>query len=298
MKYREVVHRYKNNPIITIENIPGAIAVYNASATIFEEKILLLLTVRTYGSSPVFLKAISEDGINFEIYQEPLIQPEPYENWICDPRITRIGDIYYIVYWSGDKYGCRSVLCQTTDFERIERLGYICEPDNRNIVLFPEKINGYYARLDRPMGVINNGDIWISYSPDLIHWGNSKPIIEKGPIFSWDGEKIGPGAPPFKTEEGWIEIFHAVQQGFFQYYLGCALLDTEDPSKVIGRSPEAILMPREDYERIGSVPNVVFTCGVVPNMETGKVNLYYAGADQCICLALTTIDELLSACKR
>jgi predicted GH43/DUF377 family glycosyl hydrolase len=287
--------RYPQNPLITYKDIPGAIQVYNPGAVKSNGEYILLLTVLTDGPTPCLHVARSEDGINFSIELEPFITADSNEAWICDPRITRIDDIYYIIYWSGDKFGARSVLATTEDFKTIKRHGYICEADNRNITLFPEKINGLYARLDRPYGASHSGSIWLSYSPDLIFWGKSRPVADKGNMFQWEGNKIGPGAPPIKTEKGWLHIYHGVRGGYHGYYLGCMLLDLEDPSKIIGRIKNAILSPCEDYERVGAVANVVFCCGLTEEKH-GQLNIYYAGADTCICLATAYTDQLVDKC--
>jgi predicted GH43/DUF377 family glycosyl hydrolase len=178
---------------------------------------------------------------------------------------------------------------------RIERIGLISEPINKNAVLFPKKFNGKFVRLDRPMatGIAT----WISYSHDLIHWGDSKVVFETRPGF-WDSDRIGPGAPPIRTEKGWLLIYHGVKKTSAGpiYRLGVVLLDIKNPAKLIGRSAESILSPTEYYERVGEVPNVIFTCGAVLEKD-GEVKIYYGAADTSICLAIAHVDDLLSTVK-
>jgi beta-1,2-mannobiose phosphorylase / 1,2-beta-oligomannan phosphorylase len=204
--------------------------------------------------------------------------------------------LIYIIFWSGSEHGIRGVLASTKDFKSVKRHGYICLPDNRNIVLFPEKINGKYVRLDRPSGIGQKGSIWLSSSPDLVHWGNSEPVLSKGSFWQWEGGKQGPGVPPIKTEHGWLIIYHALHGGYFGYYLGCALLDLDNPHKVIGKSRAPILAPREEYERNGAVPNVVFSCGAILEENGDDLKIYYAGADTVICLANASLNELVQLC--
>jgi predicted GH43/DUF377 family glycosyl hydrolase len=290
-----LLRRYEGNPIIAPQDIPGATQVYNAGVAKYQGEYLLLCTVLTDDPLPYLMLARSPDGVVFAMEEEPLITAEPDEKWICDPRITLIGHTYYILYWSGSTYGVRSVLSRTVDFRSVERMGYLCEPDNRNMVLFPEKINGLYARLDRPYGASHDGSIWISYSPDLVFWGKSQPVADRGNMFQWEGKKIGPCVPPMRTAKGWLVIYHGCRGGYHGYYLGCMLLDLKDPALVIGRSKSAILSPVKAYERNGAVPNVVFSCGATEEAD-GKLNVYYAGADTCICLATANRDELVERC--
>ena len=220
------------------------------------------------------------------------------EHCAYDPRITKIENEYIIAYASCGRHGVRVGIVKTNDFTTFERVGIASEQGNRNAVLFPEKINGYYARLDRPMGdeLRDPANIWISYSKDLIHWGNSKPILEVRPGY-WDCQKIGAGAVPIKTEKGWLEIYHGVFPNCsgFIYRLGVCLLDIDDPSKVIARGDDAILWPEHDYERIGNVSNVVFTSNAIVE-DNGTVKIYYGAADTCIGLAEAKLDDLIEAC--
>jgi beta-1,4-mannooligosaccharide/beta-1,4-mannosyl-N-acetylglucosamine phosphorylase len=217
---------------------------------------------------------------------------------IYDPRVTKIGDMHYIIHAGHSGHTCRLSLVKTKDFKEFQWMGFISEVDNRNGVLFPEKINGLYARLDRPNTGADTGDIWVSYSPDLIFWGKSRCVFRNWQGIRWAWTKIGPGAVPIKTPEGWLNIFHGVRtqcKAHFVYQLGVCLLDLNDPSKVKAMAEEAILIPEEQYELVGQTPSVVFTCGAVVE-DNGEVKLYYGGADTVQCLATTSIERLIDAC--
>lgn len=249
--------------------------------------------------------AESSDGYNFTPRPAPIEVPESDPAWqeytagmIYDPRITKIEDSFYLMHAAHSGHGCRLSLIKTDDFQRFEWMGFVSETDNRNGVLFPEKIGGLYARFDRPNTGGNFGDIWISYSPDLIFWGRSECVIRNAEV-RWAWTKIGPGAVPIKTPEGWLNIFHGVRTQCAQHYvycLGVALHDLENPAKVIAKCEETILEPEEDYEVAGQTPSVVFTSGAVVE-ENGEVKVYYGGADTVQCVATTTMDELLHAAK-
>jgi len=246
--------------------------------------------------------AESDDGFDFTVHDKPFMTPKDegssvYESIsIEDPRITFIDGEYLITYSAYSEYGIRIGLAKTKDFTRVERVAMISEVDYRNTVIFPEKFDGMYARLDRPHSELNPWSIWISYSPDLIHWGRAKHLVS--PLkYHWDEMKIGPGAPPLKTSKGWLNIYHGVfpTMAGSVYRLGVCLHDLEDPSKIIGVSDNWILEPEEDYERVGYVPNVVFTCAAVPEND-GTVKIYWGGADTVMCVGTARIDELVDLC--
>jgi beta-1,4-mannooligosaccharide/beta-1,4-mannosyl-N-acetylglucosamine phosphorylase len=187
---------------------------------------------------------------------------------------------------------------KTSDFKTFEKVAIASEPTNRNMVLFPEKIGGMYVRLDRPFQPGGQGHIWMCDSPDLIHWGNPKCILESR-RFAWDQGKIGPGAPPIKTDDGWLVIYHGTTprcNGLI-YKAGVALLDLDDPSRVIARGKEYLMAPSEDYERVGDVPNVVFVTSAIPDFEKDEMRLYYGAADTSFCLATARISDLIEFAK-
>jgi predicted GH43/DUF377 family glycosyl hydrolase len=182
------------------------------------------------------------------------------------------------------------------DFCRVERIGYITQPDMRNVVIFPEKFGEYYVRLDRPHTELNKWSIWVSYSKDLLHWGQSKIVINPQ-SYRWDSMKIGPGAPPIKTSRGWLNIYHGVYETMAGavYRLGVALHDLNDPAKIIGVGDNWILEPDDPWERVGYVPNVVFCCAALPEKD-GSLKIYWGGADTVMCVGTASINKLIDYC--
>ena len=228
--------------------------------------------------------------------------PADFEPWrffeehgIEDPRLTVIDGKYYITYTAVSSVGYHIALAQTKDFKRYDRIALVSEPGNKDGVLFPEKINGLYARLDRPFGR-GIGAIWLSYSPDLVNWGRSEMVLAPRPRY-WDSFRIGASAPPIRTERGWMEIYHGVRMTASGpvYRIGTVMLDLANPTKVVGRCLAPVLSPREEYERVGDVGNVVFACGAVVEPD-GEVKVYYGAADTSICVATATLDELIESC--
>jgi predicted GH43/DUF377 family glycosyl hydrolase len=302
---KEIVKRYAKNPILTADDMPFTCSgIYNSGVVRFKGKYLMLCRVESIDISNYFIPAISEDGYHFKVNKKPISLPRDEEfkkyteEMIYDPRITEIDGVYYICFAAHSSYGVRIGMLKTKDFEKFNSCGFISEPDNRNGVLFPEKINGLYARLDRPILPDDRGDIWISYSPDLIFWGRSKCVFKRGLHGHWYWKKIGAGAVPIRTNKGWLEIWHGVHvmAGYqYVYHLGAMLLDLEDPSIVIARAKAPILSPREPYERVGLTSNVVFTSGAILE-ENGEVKIYYGGADTVQCVATARIEDLVEAC--
>jgi beta-1,2-mannobiose phosphorylase / 1,2-beta-oligomannan phosphorylase len=300
---RFVVKKYEKNPILTRDDVPyPAQCVYNSGAIKFQDKYILLLRVLLLDGCSVIGLAESADGVNFKVRPEPImtrIDEEPYKTFenkgLEDPRVTKIDDDYYITYSCYSTYGFRTGLAHTKDFKTFKRIGIITASDYRNTVLFPEKINGFYVRLERPN--VHPMGTWIAYSKDLTYWGDHKLVVAPYGKNIWEDNKVGPGAPPFKTDKGWLCITHAVTGTMdgMSYRLGCMLLDLKDPSKVLGYANQFILAADQIYEMVGYVHNVVFTCGVVPEKD-GTLKIYYGGADTCMNLATARIDDLISLC--
>src|ERR1043166_3091043 len=203
----DVIKRYPRNPILTPEMIPGANAIFNSSVAVFGDQYVGVFRVELRKGFQTLRVAWSRDGIDewkFDPNEVLVPSEEPfskYEEARYDPRITKIEDTYYICHASESRYGCQISVARTRDFRKFEKIAVASEPTNRNMVLFPEKINGHYARLDRPFETGNRGNIWLSYSPDLIHWGQHECIMESR-AWAWDQGKIGPGAPPIRTKDG------------------------------------------------------------------------------------------------
>jgi len=264
------------------------------SSNDFSDPRLIVTSTETYLTSISHLRlARSADGVNFEIDQVPTISAaNEYETFgIEDARITKIKNTYYINYVGVSPNGVTTCLADTQDFKEYRRSGVIFCPDNKDVVIFPEKIGGEFYAMHRPVsGLFGKNDIWLAKSPDLISWGNHKYLM--GPAkSSWDSFKIGAGAVPFKTDDGWVEIYHGVDQDS-RYCLGAVLLDSEKPWKVLARTAEPIFVPQADYECSGFFGNVVFTCGLL--YEQNKINLYYGAADTSICYAQIDIEDILA----
>ncbi|MEI6090128.1 MAG: glycoside hydrolase family 130 protein [bacterium] len=299
-----LIKRYPYNPILTKDDVPYPVAtVHNAAVVKFGSKYIMIFRSHKLNGRSILGKAESDDGYNFLVDDEPFMVPategifKDYEEYgVEDPRIIFLDGEYLITYSAYSRHGVRIGLAKTKDFKTIERFSLITEADYRNVVIFPQKFNGLYARLDRPHSEISPWSIWISYSPDLKFWGESK-LIMKPLQYHWDEMKIGPGSPPIKTKRGWLSIYHGVfpTMDGSVYRLGVALHDLEDPSKIIGVGDEWILEPQESYELVGYVHNVVFTCGAVPE-EDGTVKIYWGGADKVMCVGTANIEELVDLC--
>lgn len=240
--------------------------------------------------------ARSKDGVNFMVDEEPFLtsQNESEEFGIEDARIVKIGADYYINYTavSRDSYG--TALVRTRDFVDTEYLGMIFCVPNKDVCMFPEQINGNYYALHRPHNSsFGKSSIWIARSPDMIHWGHHRCLI-RPENDEWESEKIGGGAPPVRTDKGWLEIYHGktLRNGREFYSLMVLLLDLEDPTKVIYRGDHPIIMPEEPYETVGFVPNVVFLNGLILKNNQDLL-LYYAACDETTCLAECKLSELL-----
>ncbi|HIE04722.1 MAG TPA: glycosidase [Candidatus Latescibacteria bacterium] len=297
---RDVFHRWEGNPILTLEDIPFRCnTVFNGTPVKLGEDYLLLLRVEGQQGYSFFALAKSKDGFHFEVEGRPVMLPAEegifrvYEALgIEDPRVTFIEGSYYVMYTAYSGYGPRIALAKTEDFHKFERIALISEPGNKDGVLFPERIDGKYVRLDRPIG-LGVGSIWISYSKDLYSWGRSKVLIPPRKGY-WDSYRVGASASPIRTEWGWLEIYHGVQitPAGPVYRVGTALLDLEDPSKVVARCKVPLLSPRENYERIGDVPNVVFACGAIVEPD-GEVKMYYGAADTCLCVATAKLEDII-----
>lgn len=299
-----IIKRYKNNPILSKDDVPYEVAtVHNAAVIKHKNQYIMIFRSHCLNGRSILGKAVSENGFDFTVNPKPFMVPASsgifaeYEEYgVEDPRITYIDGEYLICYSAYSRHGVRIALAKTKDFVEVERFSLITEADYRNVVIFPEKINGLYVRLDRPHSEISPWSIWISYSPDLRFWGESK-VIMKPLSYHWDEMKIGPGAPPIKTAKGWLNIYHGVfpTMDGSVYRLGVALHDLKDPSKIIAVADEWILQPEEIYEIVGYVHNVVFSCAAVPE-DDGTVKIYWGGADKVMCVGTAKIDDLVNHC--
>jgi beta-1,4-mannooligosaccharide/beta-1,4-mannosyl-N-acetylglucosamine phosphorylase len=294
--------RYEGNPILTPEQMPfPCYTVFNAGATMFEGRFLLVLRVEDLRRRTDFYVATSEDGFHFDVSPEPIIYPlrpieERYGSHRFDMRITQMDGTYYCYHamWLGPLH-CTIGLATTEDFVHFEPRPGSSVASNRNAVLFPEKINGMYARLERPELPGNGSRIWYSESPDLEFWGRSRPLDM--PSLAWASQKSGAGAIPIKTDRGWLEIYHGVCTtcSSNNYHLGAMLVELEDPSKIVAAPESYVLAAIEDYECMGQTPNVVFTSGAVTT-DDGTIYVYYGCADHRMAVATCTVDELVDFC--
>ncbi len=314
-------HRVRNNPIISPKNIvssnPAMIdvsSVFNPGAIKYDGKIILLMRVQNRGRETLIVKAESNDGIKFVIENTPieisgLERPGETIFHIYDSRITYLEGIFYIMLAVDVVGKCLLGIIQTQDFNTFEFLGFTGNEDIRNGVLFPERINGKYVRFDRPnkkeleSGAATGDAIWYSESDDLINWPVTRLVME-GRLHFWD-ENIGAGPPPVKTEKGWLLIYHGIAMHYQPIYqAGVVLLDLNEPWRVISRGRYNVLEPREMWEMVGQVPNVVFPTGIIVESydengfanNSSEVKLYYGAADTHIGLATSTIQSLIDAC--
>jgi predicted GH43/DUF377 family glycosyl hydrolase len=242
--------------------------------------------------------ARSTDGVHFHVEPLPAVSPaDSFEEYGCeDPRATLIDGVWHVTYVSVGTLGITTSRLVTSDFKSFERRGIMFLPDHKDVVLFPGRPGGHYAALTRPMPASFNHvlGIWIAFSDDLVNWGGHRPLAlpRKG---MWDELRTGAGAVPFLTPDGWLELYHGVNSDG-RYAMGALLLDADDPSRVIGRSPEPILIPREPYELDGFYRNTVFSCGHVQLDDRGeRIRMYYGAADSCVAAADFSVKEILAS---
>ena len=299
-----IIRRYEKNPILTRDDVPYSVAtVHNAGVTRYDGRYIMIFRSHLTTGRSILGLAESDDGFRFTVAEKPFMTPasegafQLYEEYgLEDPRITCIDDEYLISYSAYSRHGARIGLARTRDFKGVQRISLITEADYRNLVIFPEKRDGLYMRLDRPHSGIAPWSIWISYSPDLRYWGDSR-LIMRPAQYHWDEMKVGPGAPPVRTDRGWLHIYHGVFQTMAGsvYRLGVALHDLADPSIIRGVADGWILQPEEEYEITGYVPNVVFTCGAVPEPD-GTLKIYWGAADTVMCMGTADMDDLVALC--
>ena len=298
---RDIVHRCESNPIMTIRELPFPCAdICNAGAIRLGKEYVLLVTVQGLDGTYAIYAARSPDGFRFAVDALPILSPSSEESFriyedlgVLDARITPIDGEYFVLYNALGYHGFRLGLARTSDFVSIERIDLVSEPDTKGGAMFPRKVKGKFARLERPW---DGGSIWVSYSDDLRHWGWSEAVMTpRGG--HWDGSRVGTATPPTEIDQGWLILYYGAKDTSAGplFRLGAAILDKENPSEVVGRTNVPILSPREPYERMGDLPNLVFSCGAVIEPE-GVVKLYYGAANSCICLGTTTVDDIVAAC--
>lgn len=297
----DIIHRWEGNPAIGMADLSfPCLDICNAGAVRLRDRYVLLLTIQNLDGCESIYLAESADGFHFEVSGAPVMWPSregafaEYEsNGVEDPRITLLEGQYYVCYTAGSPLGLRLALARTRDFRSFERVALTSEPDTKHGCLFPERVKGRYARLERPR---EGGSIWVSYSDDLVHWGASEIVLGPRGGF-WDQSRIGPGAPPMPVDEGWLLTYYGIKETSAGplFRIGAAVLDRAEPTRVLGRSDVPLLSPRESYERIGDVGNLVFTCGAVLEPD-GELRLYYGGANSCICIGTAPVAEIVDRC--
>ena len=305
-----LLHRHPKNPILTAADWPyGINTVFNAGATLLPDgTTLLLCRVEDRRGHSHLCAARSKNGVDgWDIDPAPTLMPDPQnypeELWgIEDPRITYVPELakYVVVYTSFSSSGPGVSLAVTEDFRHFERYGDIMPPEDKDAALLPRRIGDYWALIHRPVSGTLGANIWLSYSPDLRHWGSHRVILEARRGAWWDANKIGLSPPPIETPQGWLFLYHGVRKtaAGSLYRLGLALFDLHTPERCLRRGDSWIFSPEAPYERYGDVDGVVFPCGYTIAPDGDTLNLYYGGADSCIALATGSLRALLDWLER
>ena len=301
----DIVWRYDKNPIIKRNPLPGVQSIYNSAVVPFKEGFTGVFRADSRSILPYLHVGFSEDAIHWSIAENriQLICKDSelaHVHYQYDPRVVKIENEYFVT-WCNGYHGQPTIgIAKTNDFESFVQLENAFIPFNRNGVLFPRKINGKYMMLSRPSdgGHTPFGDIYISESPDMLHWGKHRFVMGAGGQW-WQGTKIGAGPIPIETTEGWLLIYHGVLNtcNGFVYNMGAALLDINEPNNVLYRTNEYLLTPEENYETTGKVPNVVFPCAALTDASTGRIAIYYGAADTFTAMAFCRVDELIDFIK-
>jgi predicted GH43/DUF377 family glycosyl hydrolase len=308
-QHLELFSRHSDNPILTASDWPYAVnSVFNPGATLLPDgTTLLLCRVEDRRGLSHLTVARSVNGIdNWQIDSRPTFAADPTnfpeELWgVEDPRITYVEELkkYAIVYTAYTRDGPGVSLALTEDFSQFERLGVIMAPEDKDAALLPQRIDGQWALIHRPV-TAPRAHMWISFSENLYHWGRHKLMLEARRGAWWDANKIGLSPPPILTAKGWLVIYHGVRQTAAGaiYRLGLALFDLMNPEVCLKRGDEWIFGPEETYERRGDVDNVVFPCGTTIAPDGDTVRLYYGAADTSIAMATGSIQAMLLALEQ
>ncbi len=303
-QHPELFRRHKLNPILTAADWPYPVnSVFNPGATLLSDgTTLLLCRVEDRRGHSHLCAARSANGLNdWQIDPQPTLVADPEhileELWgIEDPRITYLSEVgrYAIVYTAYTRGGPGVALALTEDFDHFERYGVIMPPEDKDAALFPHRIGSYWAMIHRPVSA-PGAHMWMSYSPDLRHWGSHHLMLEARTGGWWDANRIGLSAPPIETPQGWLVIYHGVRQtgAGVLYRLGLALFDLNTPERCLKRGGEWVFGPQEPYERRGDVDNVIFPCGYTIACDGDTLHLYYGAADTSIALATGSVRAIL-----
>jgi len=299
---REVVWRYSRNPVIRGDALPTSNSIFNSAVVRFGDGYAGVFRCDDRTRAMRLHRGFSDDGIEWEIDPEPI-------RFVCgdsdlaefvygyDPRVVEVEETYYLT-WCNWYHGPTIGVASTDDFERFHQLENAFLPFNRNGVLFPRRIGGRFAMLSRPSddGHTPFGDVFYSESPDLTFWGKHRHVLGTVPN-SWQSTKVGSGPAPLETPDGWLLVYHGVLTSCngFVYSAGVALLDLDEPWRVLARAKPYVFAPQTDYERVGDVPNVVFPSAIVSDDD--RLVLYYGAADTVTALAFAYVDELVRFAK-
>lgn len=280
------VWRYEGNPIITRDNLYDANSIFNSAVVPFGDSFAGVFRVDDRSRDQYLVTGFSNDAVNWKLGEKIIFHG-------YDPRLCEIDGSFYLTWVKLTPRGTTIGLAVTSDFEKWEELEDATYPVARNGVLFPKKIGGEYCLFVRPCdrGHTPYGDIFIQRSRDLNYWGNYRFVMK--PEKNWEMTKIGAGPTPIETDLGWLVFYHGVLTSCngFTYSMGAAILDIDEPWKVLHRADRFLLSPHEAYECVGDVPNVVFPCSALTDSATGRIAIFYGAADTSVALAFTTIDD-------
>jgi beta-1,4-mannooligosaccharide/beta-1,4-mannosyl-N-acetylglucosamine phosphorylase len=304
----DIMWRYDQNPIIGRYDIPSSNSIFNSAVVPFKDGYAGVFRCDNKAVQMNIFAGFSKDAVHWDIEHNPIEMQAGntqmiHSDYKYDPRVVFIEDRYWIT-WCNGYHGPSIGIGYTFDFKEFFQCENAFLPFNRNGVLFPRKINGKYAMLSRPSdnGHTPFGDIWVSYSPDMKYWGEHRCVMKPSPFeeSAWQCTKIGAGPIPIETEEGWLMIYHGVINtcNGFRYAMGSALLDLENPDKVLFRTQPYLLGPAIDYEMVGDVPNVVFPCAALHDFEKDRIAVYYGAADTSVALAFGHISEIIEFTKQ
>jgi beta-1,4-mannooligosaccharide/beta-1,4-mannosyl-N-acetylglucosamine phosphorylase len=303
-----VLWRSSRNPIIRPGHVSRSNSIFNSAVVPFRDGYAGVFRVDDTTRTMNVHAGRSADGVDWSIDPEPIRfvadderVPEIQEEFLYayDPRVTWLEDRYWVT-WCNGYHGPTIGLAYTHDFETFRQLDNAFLPFNRNGVLFPRRVGGAYALLSRPSdnGHTPFGDIYYSESPDLVHWGRHRHVLGTVP-WTWQSTKVGAGPTPIETDEGWLLLYHGVLTSCngFVYSMGAALLDLDEPWKVVARGRDYLLAPSAEYERVGDVPNVVFPCAALVDHDLDRLTVYYGGADTVVCLAHGHLSEIVASVR-
>ncbi|MGI8682107.1 MAG: hypothetical protein ACR2JO_08255 [Mycobacteriales bacterium] len=297
--------RSRANPLLNADRWPYPVnAVMNAGATVMDGTTVLVCRVEDRRGISHLALARSRNGVsNWVVDESPFMMPSPdhpEEQWgLEDARVTYVDELeaWVVVYTSFGPGGPCISLATTQDFVTIERLGMVMSPEDKNGALLPRRVKGDWILFHRPVATIGRrGDVWLSRSSDLRSWTAPEPVMGARVGGWWDSARIGIGPPPLETEDGWLVVYHGVRQTVAGalYRAGLALLDLDQPAKVLRRAEDWVLGPQTSYELVGDVPGVVFPCGLVYDDKTDQIRVYYGAADSQVALATASLSDVMA----